>query len=219
VKTYIIFKKDLKSELRNRYTTNSLLMFVIVTISIIRFSLGDGFIKPELLSGLLWITIFFSSVSGLSRVFIKEEDKETSLALKLCTEPISVFTGKLFFNLLLTFAINIVAILLFSIVTGFEIRNTQAFLIVLVLGNLGIVSALTIVAAIVSKANTKGTLYPILSFPVLLPVFLTVVNSTIKSASGAPIGEFIADFQILISYAIVVITASLMLFRFIWEDT
>ena len=37
----LIFKKDLKSELRTRYVINSLLMFVLVTISVIRFALGD----------------------------------------------------------------------------------------------------------------------------------------------------------------------------------
>ena len=44
-----IFKKDLKSELRTRYVINSLLMFVLVTISIIRFALGDEKTENEIL--------------------------------------------------------------------------------------------------------------------------------------------------------------------------
>ncbi|MEO8447610.1 MAG: heme exporter protein CcmB, partial [bacterium] len=95
----LVFRKDFKSELRSRYVINSLLMFVLVTISIIRFAIGDEKIENEILTGLLWIVIFFSASSGLSRTFVKEEEKETSIALKLSTDSSSVIIGKLIFNL------------------------------------------------------------------------------------------------------------------------
>jgi len=72
----VVFSKDLKSELRNRYVINSLLMFVIVTISIIKFAIGSETVESSVLAGLLWIVIFFSASGGLARVFIKEEEKE-----------------------------------------------------------------------------------------------------------------------------------------------
>ncbi|TRZ64313.1 ABC transporter permease [bacterium] len=216
--TYTILKKDLKSEMRNRYVVNSLLMFIIVTISIIRFAIGDEKVEPEILSGLLWIVIFFSASSGLSRVFIKEEEKETTYALKLSVDPISVLLGKLLFNGVLTFSLNIVIISLFILITGFVITSIPAFIIIVVLGNLGIIASSTIIAAIIAKANTKGTLYPVLAFPVLMPLLITVINSTKLASTGSPIQDFLPDMQILLSYAIVVITASLLLFKFIWED-
>lgn len=214
----MILNKDLKSELRNRYVINSLLMFVIVTISIIRFSIGNETVGVTVLAGLLWIVIFFSASSGLARVFIKEEEKETSMSLKLASSSTEIFIGKWAFNFILTFGLNFVVILLFIIITGFKITNTFEFIILLLLGNLGIVSASTIIAAIISKANAKGTLYPVLAFPILLPLFMTVVNSTKLAVEGSAMEEFLPDFQILISYSFVVFTASLMLFRYIWED-
>jgi len=111
--SFLVFKKDLSSELRTRYVINSLLMFVLVTISIIKFALGDEKVDNEILTGLLWIAIFFTSVSGLSRTFVKEEEKETSTALKLSTGTDSVIIGKLFFNLILTFALNLLILILF----------------------------------------------------------------------------------------------------------
>jgi len=216
--SYEILKKDLRSEIRNRYVINSLLMFVIVVISIIRFSLGDEKVSPDVLSGLLWIAIFFTSSSGLSRVFIKEEEKETSYALKLTSPASSIFIGKLFFNLLLTFSLNIVICFLFIVITGFEIKNISAFILILILGNLGLVVSSTIIAAIISKANSKGTLYPVLSFPVLLPLLIAVIDGTKISAMGAETSEVFSDLQILLSYSVVIVTASLFLFRFVWED-
>lgn len=213
-----IFKKDFKSELRNRYVINSLLMFVLVTISIIKFSIGDEKVESEILSGLLWIVIFFAAISGLARVFIKEEEKETSFALKLSVDPVSIFIGKLFFNLALTFFVNIFIFILFILITNFEIKNFSAFVLIVLLGNIGMVSASTIIAAIISKANTKGTLYPVLAFPVMLPLLITVISATKLASSGADTYTMMSEYQILFSYAVVITTVSLLLFKFVWED-
>lgn len=214
----LIFKKDLKSELRTRYVINSLLMFVLVTISIIRFALGDEKTENEILTGLLWISIFFTTSNGLSRTFVKEEEKETSVALKLSSDSIPVFTGKLLFNLVLTFALNFLILVLFILITDYTIKNLTGFLITIVLGNFGLVSASTIIAAIISKANSKGTLYPVLSFPVLLPLLITVINATKLASLGIETEKLSGELLILVSYTIVITVASFMLFRFVWED-
>jgi len=193
-------------------------MFVVITISIIRFSLGDEKAEDTILSGLFWIVIFFTAISGLSRVFIKEEETGTSLALKLSAGATEVFLGKLFFNFVLTFSLNIVIFFLFSIITGIRINNFFAFALTVILGNFGIVSASTIIAAIIAKANSKGTLYPVLAFPVLLPLLITMIDATKLASEGVPTVELMGNFQILVSYTVVITVVSLFLFRFIWED-
>lgn len=216
--SYLIFQKDFKSEFRTRYVINSLLMFVIVIISIIRFAVGDEKIDPEVLAGLLWIAIFFSSSNGLSRVFIKEEEKETSASLKLSSDSTSIFLGKLFFNVSLNLLLTLIIIILFIAITDYDIKNFFAFILIMIIGNLGLATSLTIIAAIISKANSKGTLYPVLSFPILLPLLVTLINSTKLASSGIGISVLSGDMQILISYTVVVTAVSFLLFRFIWED-
>ncbi len=193
-------------------------MFVIITISIIRFSLGDEKVDDTILSGLFWIVIFFTAISGLSRVFIKEEETGTSLALKLSAGATEVFIGKLLFNFVLTFSLNMVIFFLFSLITGIRIHNFFAFSLTVILGNFGIVSASTIIAAIIAKANSKGTLYPVLAFPVLLPLLITMIDATKLAAEGVPTFELMGNFQILVSYTVVVTVVSLFLFKFVWED-
>lgn len=214
----LIFKKDFKSELRTRYVINSLVMFVLVTISIIRFAIGDEKIDNEILTGLLWIAIFFSASSGLSRTFIKEEEKETSAALKLTTDSTSIILGKLLFNLILTFSLIVLILILFVAITDYQIKNFQGFILTMIIGNFGLVASSTIIAAIISKANSKGTLYPVLSFPILLPLLLTVINATKLASAGAGTGKLTGEIIILVSYAVVVTAASLMLFKYVWED-
>ncbi len=213
-----ICKKDFKSEIRTRYAINALLMFIIVIISVIKFSLGEDKLSSEMNAGLLWIIIFFSTSNGLSRVFVSEEERGTSLVLKLSSNSESVFLGKLIFNTFLTFSINFLIIFLYIIITGLDIKNLALFSLTIGLGNLGLSAVMTIIAALISKASSKGTLYPVLSFPLLLPLMLASISATWLTIDGVPISAIAGELQMMISYTIVVITASFLLFELVWND-
>jgi heme exporter protein B len=219
MKSYSLFLKDFSSEIRTRYAINSLLMFIIVAISVILFSVGNERISPVLTGGLFWVVIFFSAMSGLSRVFVSEEERGTSLTLQLIASPATVFSGKLVFNLVLVFAMNTVIALLYStLFDEFIIKNFTLFLLTFILGNIGLAVSSTIIAAIISKAGAKGTLYPVLSFPILLPLILTSVKLTEFALDGTSIEESIFELAIVASYDVIMISASYMLFDFIWKD-
>jgi heme exporter protein B len=194
-------------------------MFVITTLSVILFAIGNENVTPEVLSGVLWIIIFFSTMSGLSRTFVSEEERGTVMTLQLIARPLTIYFGKLLFNLLLLSALNLFTITLYLLfISNFSIGNYAIFIATMILGTLGLASASTIIAAIISKANTKGTLYPVLSFPILLPLLLTVINATKMAVEGVPFSEALQEFQILISYLVVLTAISYLLFEFIWKD-
>lgn len=217
--TLTIFKKDLRSELRTRYALNALVMFVITTLSVILFSIGNESVSPELLSGVLWIIIFFSTMSGLSRTFVSEEERGTVMTLHLIARPLTIYFGKLLFNLILLGALNVFTVLLYLLfVSGFTVGNYLIFSVTIFLGTIGLASASTIIAAIIAKANTKGTLYPVLSFPILLPLLLTVINATKLSVEDAAFGDALGEFQVLISYLVVITAISYLLFDYIWKE-
>lgn len=218
-KAFAIFSKDWQSELRTRYAINALAMFILVTISVIMFSVGQEDLSEYLTGGLLWVVIFFSAMSGLSRAFVSEEERGTTLALQLSASPTTVFTGKLLFNILLVFLMNIFITLLFTMLfDSFIIKNFSLFLISFILGNIGIASASTIIAAIISKASSKGTLYPVLSFPILLALILTLIELTKFAIDGQSISDSMTEIMVLFSYDVIMTTASIMLFDFIWKD-
>ncbi|MGE5402008.1 MAG: heme exporter protein CcmB [Ignavibacteriales bacterium] len=219
MKSFALFKKDLHSELRTRYAINALLMFILVTISVILFSIGSEKISETLTGGLFWVVIFFSAMSGLSRAFVSEEERGTVLTLHLIASPNTVFSGKLLFNFILVFAMNIVIAILYSaLFDSFIIRNYSLFLLAFVLGNIGIAAASTIIAAIIAKTGSKGTLYPVLSFPILLPLILILLELTKFAIDGTVIGESLVELTVLVCYDVVILTASYLLFDFIWKD-
>ncbi len=213
-----ICRKDFNSEIRTRYSVNGLVMFIIVVISIIKFSLGEEKLSNELHAGLLWIIIFFANSNGLSRVFVAEEDRGTSFVLKLTANSKSVLLGKLIFNTALSFIINIFVVFLFLVTMDFTINSFGLFILTIVLGNFGLSAVMTIIAALISKSSSKGTLYPVLSFPLLLPLMLTAINATWLSIEGTNAGQLFGEIQIMVSYSIVIITASFLLFDLVWND-
>ena len=213
-----ICRKDFNSEIRTRYSVNGLVMFIIVVISIIKFSLGEEKLSNELHAGLLWIIIFFANSNGLSRVFVAEEDRGTSFVLKLTANSKAVLLGKLIFNTALSFIINTFVVFLFLVTMNFTINSFGLFILTIALGNFGLSAVMTIIAALISKSSSKGTLYPVLSFPLLLPLMLTAINATWLSIEGTDAGQLWGEIQIMVSYSIVIITASFLLFDLVWND-
>jgi heme exporter protein B len=188
-------------------------------VSTILFAIGSEKAPQNVYAGMFWVVVFFSAMSGLSRAFVLEEERGTNLILSLIANPISIFLGKFFFNLILIFFINsIIAILYLTLFQDFIIQNWNSFLLAFVLGNIGIAGSSTIIAAIISKANVIGTLYPVLAFPVLLPLILMLIEITKSAMEGNPISDVNAEFMVLLSYNVVMITASILVFDIIWRD-
>ncbi len=214
-----VFMKDLRSEIRTRYAINALVMFVVMTLSIILFSFSHESIPLEMQAALLWIVVFFTAMSGLSRTFVSEEERGTVMTLQILARASSVYFGKLFTNILLSLALNILTVVLFILlINTFIVRTWSVFLLMVVLGSIGFAAATTIVAARIAKAGMKGTLFSVLSFPVLLPLLLTVISGTKMALEGVVIEKAGGEIQLLVSYIVVFIALSTIVFDYIWEE-
>lgn len=214
-----VFHKDLRSEIKTRYAINAVLMFVLTTVAMIVFSTADERLSNGLASGILWIIMFFSAMTGLSKTFVSEEERGTGLLLQLSTPPTAVYFGKLFFNILLTVVLYTAAVLLFFLfIHEITIKTPLLFAAVLLLGSIATASATTIIAAIIARANTRSALFPVLSFPILLPLVLSGVEATYQSLAGIAFGQAQSNLIILASYSVVLVAVSTMLFDFVWKD-
>lgn len=218
--TVALFSKDVRSELRTRYALNALLMFVVTAVATILFALRSDQPSPTVLSGMYWVVVFFTAMSSLSRIFVSEEERGTTMTLQLVASPSTVYFGKLLFNTALTVSLTLAVTVLYTLVFSefFIIRTPSIFFVTVFLGSLGFASAATILAAIVAKANTRGTLYPVLSFPILIVLLMTVMNATARALEGEAFSEAMGDFQILVGYILAMTGGSSMLFDYVWKD-
>ncbi len=211
--------KDLRSEIRTRYAIAALLLFVIAAVSMIVFSAAGEKLTPELAAGILWVIMFFGSMSGLSRSFVAEEERGTSLLLAISASYESIYIGKLFVTVILSFAINITASGLFlTFSDDISIKNTSLFFLILLFGSISISASVTILSAIIAKTGARAALLPALSFPVLLPVMLAGIHSTVICFSSVEYKDALPDLQMMAGYSGVVISISYLLFGFIWRE-
>ncbi|MBN2571394.1 MAG: heme exporter protein CcmB [Ignavibacteriales bacterium] len=218
MKAFYIFVKDWKSEMRTRYAFNSQILFILITITIVSISVSTD-ISNAMTCGLYWLVIFFAAMSGLSRTFVTEEERGTILTLQLNASSTVIFSGKLLFNLFLLIISNIIITLSFALFLKlFIISNFLIFLLTFILGSIGIASTATIISAIISKTNTRGSLFTILSFPLVLPLIIVLIDLTNLLSENIQIHQVVNQLVILISYDVIVITASFLLFDFIWKD-
>jgi heme exporter protein B len=217
--TAAVFIKDTSSELRTRYALNALFLFTVTTLSIILFSFQSATVPVQVHAGLLWVLIFFAAMSGLSRTFITEEDRGTILLLKLSTISTPVYYGKLLFNVLLLLALTTILTVLYALVLpGFSVADTSTLCTALFLGTVGLASASTIIGALIAKANARGTLYPVLSFPIVLPLLLTVIRATTIAMEQEGWDAAMDEYRVLLSYIIAINAASYLVFEYIWKD-
>ena len=217
--TLAIVSKDVRSELRTRYAMNALLMFVVTSVATILFALREDEVSTEVLSGMFWVVVFFAAMSGLSRIFFSEEERGTTMTLQLVASPSVFYLGKLIFNCGLTLILSsAVTILYIAVFPAFVIKSMGIFILTIFLGSLGFAAAATIIAAIIAKANTKGTLYPVLSFPILIPLLMTVMKSTARALDGEMFIAAMSEFQILVSYLMIMIAGSYLLFDYVWKE-
>ncbi|MFH1701111.1 MAG: heme exporter protein CcmB [Candidatus Zixiibacteriota bacterium] len=218
-KSIAILRKDINCEFRTRYALNAILLFGITTLTVVSFSVGQMNLDSAVYASLFWIIIFFSAMSGLAQVFIREEEAKTSTILKLTAEPTAVYMGKLIFNFILLTILEIIITPMFIIMTDVNVQNLELFMVVLFLGGVALVGTTTLIAALIAKAGVKGALFAVLSFPILLPLLIGAIEGTKKAlTAGAGFSAASSEIQLLIAYSVVMITASLLLFEFVWND-
>jgi heme exporter protein B len=222
-----VFVKEWRCEFRTRYALNTLALFAFTTLVVASVSLGPmGIAKAQgsaVLPVLLWLILLFSVAAGLPRAFVQEEESQTATALRLAATPSALFCGKLLYCLTLVAALELLVTPVFVTLMSLQVADPGLLVATLAAGGYGLAVGSTLVAAIIAQARTKGTLFSVLSFPVLLPLLLLAVELTRAAVSGdvgdaAGIGGAGAvALPQLILYDASVSVAGLMLFPVVWN--
>lgn len=213
-----VLVKDARCELRSKQALSAVLLFGVTSTVAVSFTVGAMGVGGAISATLLWVVIYFSAMAGLGRSFTHEEETQTAALLRLSVPPESVYLGKLAFNFLTLIALELVTVPLFVVLMGCHITQLAVFVSMLLLGNLALSAGATTAAAMVSRAASKGALFAGISFPLLAPALGIAIAGTNAAMSGSVHVSAASDIRLLVYYCGIVITASLMLFRFIWEE-
>ena len=212
------FRKDFKLEFRTRYAVNAILLFAVIALSAVSFAVGPQGINERLGASFFWVVLFFSAMSGLSHIFVREIEQKTDLLLKLYLDTSIIFWSKFLFNIVLLFLLELVIVPLFFFWFQLEIHFILLFFTSLFLGTIGLATVSTLVAGMIAQTGSKSALFAVLSFPILLPLIIIGIKITSNCFLGIRMDEIISLHLTLLSYDGVMLIVSPFLFKYIWRS-
>jgi heme exporter protein B len=208
--------KEIRLELRQKYALSGVLLYVISTVFVVYITLGQE-VGGAIWAALFWIIVLFASVNAIAKSFVQESPRRQLYYYSL-SNPASVILAKMIYNALLLLAISFLAFFVFSIVVSNPIKYPWLFYQTIALGAVGFSIAFTFISAISAKANQSATLMAILSFPVIIPMLMTLMRLTKISIGLMTDSAYYKDMLILLCIDVILGTLAFILFPYLWRD-
>lgn len=217
----IIVWKDLYTEWKTRQIISNMLLFsglVVVTFSF-TFDHSIETVKT-LIPGLIWVITIFSGILALNQSFLKENQNENIQGIIISPiDPSSIFLGKIIVNLILVFVVQLISFpALFILFDYHFIGNIYYLMIILFVGTFGFVSVGTFLAAISANSKNSEMLLPVILFPVIVPVVISVVQATkIVLAGQESLSDAISWMHLVTVYDVVTFVLGFILIEYVLE--
>jgi heme exporter protein B len=218
---YLLLAKDVLVELRNRETFTVMLFFAVVILFLFHFSLNpERENTAQLAPGLLWLAFMFTGVLGLGRSFQAEQANDCLEQLLLVPgDHGNIFLGKLVGNLAFMLAVELLIIPLFALF--FQLNLWEALLpllVVAVLGTLGFAAIGTLFSALTANLRAREVLFPLLLFPLVVPVVIGAVTATAIILGGGTLGEAGGWLKLLGAFDTIFLVVAYLTFEFVVEQ-
>lgn len=214
----VLLRKEFLLEFRQRYAISGIVLYVFSMIFVVYIASAKTDISPKIWNVLFWLVVLFASINAVVKSFVQESGARQLYYYQLA-EPSMLLLSKIIYNTLLLIVLSGLSFIAYSVVAGNPVKDIGLFWLTLLLGSLGFSIAFTFISSIAAKANNSATLMAILSFPVILPILLTLTNLS-KFALGLmpPLVTYDRDILNLLAIDAILVTLTFVLFPFIWKD-
>ncbi|MDQ3051077.1 MAG: heme exporter protein CcmB [Bacteroidota bacterium] len=213
---FYLVAKEFRLEWRQKSVVTGILIYVISTVFICYLTFRQVIDIPTW-NALFWIIMVFAAVNAVARSFM-QESRGVQLYYYTLLNPAMVIISKIIYNTSLLMIVALVNFLFYSLFLGNEVSDTWMFILGLLLGSSGLAATLTLISAVASRANSTPSMMAILSFPILIPMLMTIMRFSKNAIDG--IGWVINGNYALVLLALfgMVVTLSYLLFPYLWRD-
>lgn len=207
--------KDILLEWRSKYAINGILLYVVSTV----FVCFQTFKSVDTLvwNALFWIILLFASINAISRSFVQESQHRQLYYYSIVSAK-AIILSKIIYNILLLIFLSTIAYIIYSVVFKNPVGDPLLYFVAVLLGSVSFASVFTMVSAISSKTGNNSTIMAILSFPVIIPLLIVLINLSQNALRGAELAESYPDLGVLVAINIITTTVSLLLFPYLWRD-
>ncbi len=208
--------KELLIEWKQKYALNGLLLYVVSMVVVISLALVDK-LNPVTWNILYWIILLFVSINAVAKSFMSERPGNL-LYLYSLASPAAIIIAKMLYNFLLLTFMALITLVAYAFLTGIEIANWPLMLGVVSAGSAALAANLTLVSAIAAKAENRTTLLAVLSFPLIVPILLVLIDLSQNAVQGLDIDLEQNTFLLLGGIVVALTGVSVLLFPFVWRD-
>jgi heme exporter protein B len=208
--------KEILLELRQKYALNGILLYVASSVFVVYLSFKVIHDKSTW-NALLWIILLFASTNAVAKSFI-QENKGRQLYLYSLASPGAIILSKVIYNMILLIALSLLTFFFFILFAGNPVEDFFYYVLSLILGSMGFSSVLTLVSAISSKTNNNVTLMAVLSFPLLMPLLITLIRFSKNAMDGIDRSMSMDYILVLVLMNLIIIILSYLLFPYLWRD-
>ncbi|MGB7950729.1 MAG: heme exporter protein CcmB [Candidatus Binatia bacterium] len=216
----LLLRKDLLLELRRRESLLTMFFFGTLLLFVFHFSFD---LAPdrmaEMAPALLWLAFLFTGTLGLAQLFEGERSNHCLDALLLSPmDRGAFFVAKTCFNLILMVLVEIVVIPLFWILFNLSSWDLvpELFLIVL-LGTVGFCVLGTLLSAVTLKARARELLFPLILFPLMVPVILATIRCMEAILRNGELGDALSWLRLLVGFDVIFLVVGVLIFEWVIE--
>lgn len=212
---FILIKKEFILEWRQRFALNGLMLHLLGILMMLYVS----FMETDVMTWtvLLWIIIFFTSISASAKSFTLEPYQRYLYYYSLI-KPQQLIFAKIIYNSVLLSFLSLLTWMFYSIILGDNIYHKALFLMILLLGSVSISTLLTLMSAIASKSGNSSTVMSVLSLPLLIPILLLLIKISLYTTEATAPSFPYRDFVFLLSLNGILLMLAYLLFPFIYRD-
>ncbi|HND87765.1 MAG TPA: heme exporter protein CcmB [Saprospiraceae bacterium] len=211
-----LLRKEMVLEFRQRYAISGIVLYVFSMVFVV-YAASVKVTNPQEWNVLFWLIVLFASINAVVKSFVQESGARQLYYYQLA-DPAMLLLAKMVYNTLLLLTLSALAFLSFSIVVGNKVKDPSLFALTLVLGSIGFSIAFTFISSIAAKANHAATLMAILSFPVVMPILLTLTRLSQVALRIIQDTSYMRDILNLLAIDAILVTLTFVLFPYVWKD-
>jgi heme exporter protein B len=172
-----LLRKEVRLELRTFQVIPAMALFSITTLIVFHFSLQQNTVEGPLAAGVLTVTLLFSAILGINRLFVADQEEDGFDGFLLApVDRTALLVAKALALFGFLVVLEVVAVPAFDLMLlDPDLTNGTALgqtVLTLLLADVAIAVVGTLVGALAIQTRARDLIVPLIALPLLLPVVI-----------------------------------------------
>lgn len=177
--------------------------------------------QPKILASvwnsLFWITLLLGTITSISKNFTMIS-RGRWIFYNQIASPSQILWSKMLYGWLNMAVLTLINLIFFTWFLGIPVVHILPYIGILLLVTGGISSVFTFVGAVATKAGGASFLAPVLSLPIIFPVILVGIKSSIKVFNPVLVSSVYTDLYLLLALNALILVLTGVLFQSLWKE-